>query len=96
MSEEWRTVVIDSKEHPWYSVSNLGNVRSHLQPGRGNGYNPHFYKDLTPCKETKQRGHIGALRFSMYFPQDFFEDYQYRKIRPNDPNVVKMCSGMNW
>ena len=31
MKEEWRTVVIDGKEDPWYSVSNLGNVRSHLQ-----------------------------------------------------------------
>jgi hypothetical protein len=28
MKEEWRTVVIHGKEHPWYSVSNFGNVRS--------------------------------------------------------------------
>ena len=28
MKEEWRTVVIDGKENPWYSVSNLGNVVS--------------------------------------------------------------------
>ena len=92
MKEEWRTVVVDGKEHPWYSVSNLGNVRSHLQPIRGGKkYNPHFYKDLKPCEKNRD-GSIAALRFSIYFPEDFFEDYQYKKIRPHDPNVIRACS----
>ena len=92
MKEEWRSIVVDGKEHPWYSVSNLGNVRSHLQPIRGGRkYNPQFYKDLKPCEKNRD-GSIAALRFSIYFPEDFFEDYQYKKPRPNDPNVIKTCS----
>tara|TARA_B100000035_G_C20861627_1_gene492145 strand:+ start:54 stop:797 length:744 start_codon:yes stop_codon:yes gene_type:complete len=93
MKEEWRTIVVNGKEHPWYSVSNLGNVRSHLRQGRGNRYNPHSHRDLTPYKATKQRGYIGALTFNIYFPDDFFEDYQYKKVRTKDPNVVKICTG---
>ena len=94
MKEEWRTVVVDGKEHPWYSVSNLGNVRSHLQniplgPYRGfnNSYNPNFCKDLSPSLQK----HSSKMRVTLQFPEDFFEDYQYAKKRDGDLRVQRPC-----
>ena len=93
MKEEWKTVVIDGKEVPWYSVSNLGNVRSHLQKksyGGGGGfyssYNPNYYRKLKPTKQ--KRSH---LQIKILCPEDFFEDYQYSKTRDSDPNVIRRC-----
>jgi len=99
MKEEWRSVVVDGKEHPWYSVSNHGNVRSHLRKkslGVGKGsctiYDPNFYKDLILVKDKNHDGSLRKMRVNLHFPEDFFEDYQYKKRRPNDPNVVRKCS----
>ena len=97
--EEWRTVVVDGKENPWYSVSNHGNVRSHLRQeslgvGRGSHtiFNPNFYKDLSLCKKKNANGSIDKMVCNLRFPEDFFEDYQYRKVRSSDSNVVRKCS----
>ena len=99
MKEEWRTVVVDGKKHPWYSVSNFGNVRTHLQNislGRHRGFNrsfnPNLCKDLTPIERKNQDGSISRLEVKFQFPEDFFEDYQYRKKRDTDSNVRKPCS----
>ena len=99
MKEEWKTIVVDGKKHPWYSVSNLGNARSHLQnrslgPGRGfnRSYNPNFYRDLKPCNFKNRDGSIRRCVFGLQFPQDFFEDYQYRKKRNSDSRVTRDCS----
>lgn len=83
MKEEWRTVVIDGKEHPWYSVSNLGNVRSHLEikklskycGGFKTEYNPNSYKDLKPSKRT---GRHRPCQIAIAAPKNFFEEYQYK------------------
>ena len=99
MKEEWRTVVIDGKEHPWYSVSNLGNVRSHLQnislgsKGFDRSYNPNFSKDLKPAIRLKNRrsGPDNHMKVSLQFPEDFFEDYQYAKKRDRATTVRKPC-----
>ena len=97
MKEEWRTVVIDGKEHPWYSISNLGNIRSHLQK-KGCGALGGFYtihnlsqhKDIKwrACKDRK--GSVGSLRANLQFPEDFFEDYQYRKN--GSTSINRTCS----
>ena len=98
MKEEWRTVVVDGKEHPWYSVSNFGRVRSHLQNkslgprGFDRSCNPNFHKDLKLVAQKNRDGSIGKVVVNIQFPEDFFEDYQYRKIRPSDSNVVRKCS----
>ena len=99
MKEEWRTVVIDGKEHPWYSVSNLGNVRSHIQrKGLGSkggtitACNPNFYRDLKPHKFRNRDGSVKRCVFGLQFPEDFFEDYQYRKKRGTDSRVTRDCS----
>ena len=97
MKEEWRTVVIDGKENPWYSVSNFGRVRSHLPVvSRGSKgfttiYNPYFSKDIALVKNKKSNGSLAKIRVSLQFPEDFFEDYQYRKIRDTDSNTNKPC-----
>tara|TARA_R100000231_G_scaffold41017_2_gene35790 strand:- start:224 stop:976 length:753 start_codon:yes stop_codon:yes gene_type:complete len=100
MKEEWRTIVVDDKEHPWYSVSNYGNVRSHIQRKRkrkgqrggfGASCNPNYHKDLTPIID-KYKSSIKKQKVSCQFPENFFEDYQYTKKRDTDSNVVKMCS----
>ena len=98
MKEEWRTVVIDGKEHPWYSVSNLGNIRSHLQNislgshrGFDRSFNPNLCKDLTPIERKKPNGSLSRLEIKFQFPEDFFEDYQYGKNRDDDSNVRKPC-----
>ena len=98
MKEEWRTVVVDDKEHPWYSISNFGNVRSHLQNkslginGFDRSYNSNFSKDLKLVKHKNRDGSLSSLKVNIHFPEDFFEDYQYRKIQSNDSNVVRKCS----
>ena len=104
MKEEWKTVIIDGKENPWYSVSNLGNIRSHLQKkscGAGGGfytfYNPKYYKDLKPNKKTIRsstttgKGY-SSLEIKIMCPEDFDEEYQYSKNRDSDPNVQRRCS----
>ena len=101
MKEEWRTVVLDGKEHPWYSVSNLGNLRSHLKRsslGIGKGsyifYDSSFYKDLSPSK-VGQKDNYKHLVFKLHFPEDFFEDYQYSKRHNHSSIVQKNSSAHN-
>ena len=95
--EEWRKVVVDGKENPWYSVSNFGRVRSHLQvvsrgaKGFTTIYNPDFSKDLVLVKDKRKDGSLSKIRVSLQFPEDFFEDYQYRKTRDTDSNTHKSC-----
>jgi hypothetical protein len=98
MKEEWRTVVIHGKEHPWYSVSNFGNVRSHLkQKGLVGGgsvvvHNSNFYKDLSPTLKKYENGSLAKMVFNLHFPEDFFEDYQYCKRHSNSSTVSRKCS----
>ena len=95
--EEWRKVVVDGKENPWYSVSNFGRVRSHLQvvsrgaKGFTTIYNPDFSKDLVLVKDKRKDGSLSKIRVSLQFPEDFFEDYQYRRTRDTDSNTNKSC-----
>jgi hypothetical protein len=83
MKEEWRTVVVDGKENPWYSISNLGNVRSYKQ-GK--------IKNLAMDWKKKKNDSLSKFEVHLQFPEDFFEDYQYSKVRNSDPNVRKVCS----
>ena len=85
MKEEWRPIVLNGKEHSWYSVSNLGNVRSHLQTrcigrrGFNTSYNPYFHKDLKLYPIKNRDGSVKSRRLSLQFPMGFFEDFEYRK-----------------
>ena len=99
MKEEWRTIVLDGKEHCWYSVSNLGNVRSHLQTkrrpiGRGGfdtSYNPYFFKYLKFCSIKNRDGSVKSRRVSLQFPMGFFKDFEYRK-KSNTTAMTKWCT----
>tara|TARA_B100000085_G_scaffold140970_1_gene128357 strand:- start:28 stop:774 length:747 start_codon:yes stop_codon:yes gene_type:complete len=98
MKEEWRTVVIHGKEHPWYSVSNFGNLRSHLRQkslgayGFNSSYNPNFYKDIKLVPVKNRNGSLSCMKTTLQFPEDFFEDYQYKKRHGNNDIVQKKCS----
>ena len=98
MKEEWKTVVIGGKEHPWYSVSNLGNVRSHLQNislgyrGFNKSYNPNFYKDLSLSLKKHGNGSPSKVVVNLQFPKDFFGDYQYAKSSKSSSTVSRKCS----
>ena len=96
MKEEWRTVVVNGKEHPWYSVSNLGNVCSHLKRngrgGRGGFYISHDLSYRRPIKQRRMlnKGSLLSLSVSLKFPEDFFE-HQYCKSHKSSSNVNKDC-----
>jgi hypothetical protein len=98
MKEEWRTIVVHGKEQPWYSVSNFGNVRSHLKRkslGRKGSriiYDPNFHRDIAFGVSKNGDGSINKLKVSVQFPENFFEDYQYGRKRHTDPNVCRYCS----
>ena len=102
MKEEWRTVVVDGKEHPWYSVSNFGNVRSHLrQKSLGNKgsrtiYDPNYHKDLILSQRKRNKdGSLTCMRVNLKFPENFFEDYQYSRGKRSDSTVQKECTVHN-
>ena len=98
MKEEWRTFVVDGKEHLWYSVSDFGNLRTHLQNkslgayGFDKSYNPNFSKDLKLVERKHRDGSTKCLEVNLQFPEDFFEDYQYAKNPKSSNTVTKRCS----
>ena len=94
MKEEWRPIVVDGKVNLWYSVSNFGNVRSHLQKTRGciRTYNSSYNHNLKFQENRDKNGSLKKIRVYLQFPKDFFEDFQYRKKRDTDPNVRRQCS----
>ena len=98
MKEEWRTVVVNGKEHPWYSISNFGNVRSHLQikglPGGGSSVscNLSYYKEKKPSKMKNTDGSFSKMVVNLQFSKDFFEDYQYAKSSKSSSTVSRKCS----
>jgi hypothetical protein len=102
MKEEWRPIVVDDKVHLWYSVSNFGNVRSHLQNiplgprGFDKSYNPNFHRDLVLRKKKKNNSkNYSDLEVNLQFPEDFFEDYQYSNKKYQTTNQTKSCKVHN-
>lgn len=85
MKEEWRTLVVGGKEHPWYSVSDQGRVLSHLEnkslgkKGFIKFYNPNYSKEMKATKSQKGSSSHFAMRVNLCFPDDFFEDYSYTR-----------------
>lgn len=87
-----KPVVIDGIEIKEYSVSNLGNVYSHIKfirkPGNSNGfaamYDPFSMKKLKP----KNQGN-GYLSVDISFPEGLLPDTYYSKIRSN--RQTKTC-----
>ena len=102
MTEEWRNIVVDGKVHDWYSISNYGRCVSHIkfnmkQPGRGcvKTIDPQQYRILKPVRKyqnSKRKDVVTCATHSFAFPSNFFEDYDYVKLKGGaDGNVVKHC-----
>jgi len=77
--EMWQEVVVAEKIHPWYLVSNHGNIISRLTS-----------KD----KQMKLDYHNGRTSYKLYFPIDFFvgtshDGYDYAIHGKNKDKVRK-------
>lgn len=81
-TEVWKNIVIDGKVHDWYSVSNLGNIVSHLRRAPGGNsvivVDPTFRRPIKPFRRGKENPY---LRVDIRFPIDFFDEgsYSYRQ-----------------
>jgi len=103
MIEEWRNAVIDGKVHEWYSISNYGRCASHIKlnhktSGRGGcikTIDKNQFKILKPVRKyqnPKRKDIVQCATHSFAFPPDFFEDYDYAKLKGGaDGNVVRNC-----
>ena len=83
MIEEWKNVVIADKKHDWYSISNHGNLVTHLRRKSRGGWKGTFtcvdssYRKSCNWRFNDGRGKYGG--FSMLFPKDFFVGTRYEK-----------------
>ena len=101
MKEEWRYVVVDGKTHDWYSVSNYGRCASHIKYtqrfGRGSGriIDQQQFRILKPVRKyqnPKRKDIVQCATHSFAFPSDFFEDYDYAKLKGSpEGRVVRNC-----
>ena len=84
MKEEWRTLIVEGKEHIWYSISNYGNIVSHItnkslgRRGFEKKYDPNHSSPMKPVKSHSTNSHY-ALKVNLRFPENFFEEYEYFK-----------------
>ena len=97
--EEWRTVIIDGKEHKWYSVSNYGKVASHLCPIRdklgricGNKYNPKYFKICDYAAEYGKTNRPRVIRINLTFPVDFYDPDSYSYFSQSEKTVRRRVS----
>ena len=104
MIEEWRNVVIAGKKHDWYSISNYGNLVTHLRKkSRGGWKGTYTSVDSTyrrPCnwRFNDGRGKYGS--FGILVPKDFFVGTRYehrthwvdmRSIDEKNHKSIKKC-----
>lgn len=82
--EEFRILIHAGKPHPWFHISNYGNVISHMKrqsSGNGGGlpsaYDPDYSFPLKRCIYTVTGG-MKYARARIAFPIDYFEDTPYR------------------
>ena len=80
--ETWTYVVIADKQHDWYSISDQGNLVTHLKKVRMKGSHGGSKTVLDknyrkPCDfgYGKRRGKYGD--FNILLPPDFFDDTRY-------------------
>lgn len=71
MKEIWKPIVIVGKEHRWYSVSNYGNLVSHLKSGTC-VFDENITKEMTISKKITT---IGRVR--IYYPKQFVIDTEW-------------------
>jgi len=96
MTEEWKSIIVDGKEHKWYSISNYGNILYHMRYRRDlkgrtipSIYDPSYSRKLI-IKSTMDRfGNPKEVRPTFYFPKNFFENYDYAS--PKGTSSSKCC-----
>lgn len=85
MKEEWRNIIIAGKVCPWYSVSNYGNVTTHIKKemvrvaeNRLSGCKSTYYPSYKKIKTLSVKKHNNNTPKYVFvklgFPLDFFDD----------------------
>jgi len=84
MKEEWRKIVVEDKENPWYSISNYGVLKSHLRRGgrRRDGtpgndrafYDPLYSHEMRPALAGKKTESSRRFTTVLNFPIGFLDD----------------------
>lgn len=91
MREEWKKLIVLDRVHPWYSVSNLGNLVSHLIPTQDINnrdyfgriistepkYDPNYKYDVKWSERFNKDGTLKCLYKKLVFPADFFQGTIY-------------------
>jgi hypothetical protein len=91
MTEIWKPVTDVGKEHPWYSISDHGNLVSHIKTkinardsqgrvlkGSSNVvYDQSYRKVIKPCVELGKNSSPKSCYYVMYFPKDFYDGSNY-------------------
>jgi hypothetical protein len=96
MKEEWKSCIIEGKIHQWYTVSNYGNLVSHMKNkslGGILGFDRRYDPTVSnPIKFTRRKNRDGTIRniyTKLCFPNTFFDDYDYHTSKGSAKNVVK-------
>ena len=102
MKEEWRNIIVEGKVNEWYSVSNYGRCASHIKRimrGRKGGCSRMIdlkqFKILKPVRKyqnPKRKDIVQCATHSFVFPFDFFEEWDYSKLKgSSDGRVIRNC-----
>jgi len=67
--EVWKPVVISGKEHIWYSISNHGRIKTHLN--RKFGYDSSYSVIVNPSKISSKKCYLFV---ALCIPSNFFDD----------------------
>ena len=88
IKEEWSYIVVSSEEdkiHDWYSISNHGNLATHLyrKPLGKQGFKTFIdrnkFTESICTSKLNNDGTVKAVYKNMTFPPDFFERYDYSR-----------------
>lgn len=89
--EIWKPIEFQGKINPWYSISNKGNLISHIKNSIGlrdrlgriiKGsttvkYDPNHKYMMTPVANRNFDGSVKSLQVVLYYPKGFFDDTTY-------------------
>lgn len=88
LQEIWKPLVFQGKINPWYSISNKGNLMSHIKNtisardllgriAKGSGtvnYDPEYKYLMAPVANKNSDGTVKSLQVVLYYPKGFFDN----------------------
>lgn len=90
--EIWKPLVFQGKVHPWYSISDKGNLMSHIRNNithrdhlgrikKGSStvkYDPEYKYIMSPVANKNSDGTVKSLQVVLYYPKGFFDDTSFK------------------